>query len=105
MPAVPAVVTSKRKRLGRRLALAWFLFSVALLVWPIFPWVGNYVYPRVFGIPWSLTWVLLVIAANFVVLLVLHRWRIVDDVEPPSTEKHERGEPPRAERAERGASE
>lgn len=64
-----------------RLAVLWFVFSTALLVWPIYPWLGNRVEPRILGLPWSLTWVLLVIAANFVVLLVLYRLRLVDDAE------------------------
>jgi len=59
----------------------WFVFSTAMLVWPIYPWLGNHVHPRLFGLPWSLLWVLLVIAANFIVLALLYRFRIVDDRE------------------------
>lgn len=63
------------------MALLWFVVSTALLVWPIHSWLGNRVEPRIGGLPWSLVWVLLVIAANFVVLLVLYRLRVVDDRE------------------------
>ena len=64
-----------------RIALAWFSLSTALLVWPLFPWLGNHVHPRVLGLPWSLVYVLLVIAANAVVLGLLVRHRILDDRE------------------------
>ena len=56
----------------------WFVFSGACLVWPIYPWLGNHVHPRVLGLPWSLVWVLLVVAANAVVLNVLYWRRLVD---------------------------
>jgi hypothetical protein len=59
----------------------WFSLSAALLVWPLYPWLGNHVHPRVFGLPWSLVYVLLVIASNFAALLVLYRLRVVDDRE------------------------
>ena len=49
----------RRSRIGARLAGLWFLVSVALLVWPVYPWLGNHVHPRVLGLPWSLVWVLL----------------------------------------------
>lgn len=68
-------------RIGTRVGVAWFVFSVLLLIWPIYPWLGDHVHPRIFGLPWSLTWVLLVIFANFVALLVLYRLRVVDDRE------------------------
>lgn len=77
MPS-PAPARSGR---GTRLAVLWFLLSTAALVWPVYPWLGNRVHPRVLGLPWSLTYVLLVIAANFGVLLLLHRLRVVDDRE------------------------
>ncbi|NVB37510.1 hypothetical protein G6O69_06675 [Pseudenhygromyxa sp. WMMC2535] len=67
---------------GTRLALLYFALSTAALVWPIYPWLGNHIEPRlVLGLPWSLTWVLLVIAANFIALVVLYRLRVVDDRE------------------------
>lgn len=77
MPAGP----DRRSRIGTGLGVAWFVISTALLVWPIYPWLGNRVHPRVLGLPWSLVWVLLVIAANFAVLLLLYRLRVVDDRE------------------------
>ena len=74
-PAAP------RRSLGPRLAVAWFVLSTALLVWPVYPWLGNHVHPRVLGLPWSLVYVLLVSAANFTALLVLYRLRLIDDRE------------------------
>jgi hypothetical protein len=74
-----------------QVAALWFVFSTALLVWPIYPWVGNHVHPRVLGLPWSLVWVLLVIATNAVVLNVLYRRRLVDDreLDEPEPEAHD----------------
>jgi MFS family permease len=71
-----------RRRRGPLLAVLWFVLSAAMLVWPVYPWLGNHVHPRVLGLPWSLVYVLLVIAANFVALLVLYHLRVVDDREP-----------------------
>jgi hypothetical protein len=73
--------SAPRRPLGPRLAVAWFLLSTAALVWPIYPWLGNHVHPRVLGLPWSLVYVLLVIALNFAALLLLYHRRVVDDRE------------------------
>ena len=62
-----------------RLSLLYFALSVASLVWPIYPWLGNRIEPRILGLPFSLLWVLIVIASNFVVLVALFRARVIDD--------------------------
>jgi hypothetical protein len=80
-------MTARRHGLGPRLAVAWFVVSTAALVWPLYPWLGNHVYPRVLGLPWSLVWVLLVIVANFGALLLLYRLRVVDDREPSEDDR------------------
>lgn len=67
-----------REQIATRLALGYFAVSVAALVWPIYPWLGNHIEPRVLGLPWSLVWVLLVITANFLVLALLYRLKVVD---------------------------
>jgi hypothetical protein len=64
-----------------RLSLLYFALATASLVWPIYPWLGNHIEPRVFGLPWSLAWVLIVIVCNFVVLALLFRLRVIDDRE------------------------
>ncbi|HVI00010.1 MAG TPA: hypothetical protein VM869_14935 [Enhygromyxa sp.] len=64
-----------------RLSLLYFALATATLVWPIYPWFGNRIEPRVLGLPWSLVWVLIVIVCNFAVLLVLFRLRVIDDRE------------------------
>lgn len=56
-----------------RLAIAYFIVSTAALVAPVYPALGNHIEPRVFGLPWSLVYVLGVIAANFAVLLWMYR--------------------------------
>lgn len=75
----------RRRTLGPRLAAAWFLLSTLALVWPVYPWLGNHVEPRVLGLPWSLVYVLLVIAANFGALALLYRFHVVDDRELDET--------------------
>jgi hypothetical protein len=64
-----------------RLSLLYFALATATLIWPIYPWVGNHIEPRVFGLPWSLVWVLIVIVCNFAVLAVLFHLRVIDDRE------------------------
>ena len=56
-----------------RLAIAYFIVSTGALVAPIYTSLGNHIEPRVFGLPWSLVYVLGVIAANFAVLLWMYR--------------------------------
>lgn len=53
-----------------------------LLITPVYTELGNRIEPRVAGLPWSLVWVLGVIAINFAVLVWLYRARIVDSEEP-----------------------
>lgn len=71
-----------RRGYGTWLAIAWFVGSTGLLIAPAFMTLGNHITPRVFGLPWSLVYVLGLIAANFVVLLVLYRRGVVDSEEP-----------------------
>jgi hypothetical protein len=75
--------SAPRRTRGPGLAVLWFLLSTVALVWPVYPWLGNHVHPRVLGLPWSLVYVLLVITANFAALLLLYRLRVVDDRELP----------------------
>ena len=74
---------SRLRRWAPRVAAIYFLFATAALVWPLYPWLGNHIEPRLLGLPWSLVYVLLAIASNFAVLLVLYRMRLVDDLELP----------------------
>lgn len=80
-------MSSARSRWATRLSLLYFVVATALLVWPIYPWLGNRIEPRLLGLPLSLTWVLGVIAANFVVLVLLYRLRLVDDHEEEGVER------------------
>ncbi len=69
-----------------RLGVAYFVFATALLIWPIFPALGNRIEPRVLGLPFSLVYVLAVIVANTLVLAALYRARVIDtgaDPDPP----------------------
>lgn len=71
----------ERSRLATRLALIWFVLATATLVWPIFPRWFDRIEPRVAGLPFSLVWILIVIVANFCVVALLYRLRLVDDRE------------------------
>ena len=59
-------------------ALAWFLVSTLLLVSPVFFALGNAIEPRVLGLPFSLAYVLGVVAINFAVLAGLYATRVID---------------------------
>jgi hypothetical protein len=65
------------------LAALLFVVTTAFLVWPLYPWLGNSIEPRVLGMPWSLVYVLLVIAVNAVALVTLYLTRVVDAEEHP----------------------
>ena len=75
-------MTSTRSKWGLRLSVLYFAMSAAALVWPIYPWLGNHIEPRVLGLPFSLVWVLGVIACNFGVLALLYGLRLIDAEEP-----------------------
>lgn len=74
-------VSKSRSKWALRLSLLYFGLATAMLVWPIYPWLGNRIEPRLFSLPFSLVWVLGVIAANFAVLVLLYRLRLIDDHE------------------------
>ncbi len=61
-----------RARAWTRATLAYFALATAALVWPVYPALGNHVEPRVFGLPWSLTYILLIVALNTAVLAVMY---------------------------------
>ena len=65
-----------------KLSVAYFIVALLSLIWPIFPALGNAVHPRVLGLPWSLVYVLGVVACNALVLGVLYVTGVVDAEEP-----------------------
>jgi hypothetical protein len=70
-----------RSRLAPRAAVIWFVLATATLVWPIYPMWFDRIEPRILGLPFSLAWILIIILANFAVVAVLYRLRLVDDRE------------------------
>ena len=66
-----------------KLSIAYFFVALACLVWPVFPALGNSIDPRVWGLPWSLTYVLGIVVCNALVLGALYVSKIVDAKEPP----------------------
>ncbi len=61
-----------------RAGVAYFAVATALLIWPLYPALGNRIEPRVFGLPFSLVYVLAVIVANTLVLAALYGARVID---------------------------
>jgi hypothetical protein len=74
-------VRTQQSTRATRLSLLYFALATASLIWPIYPRFGNHIEPRVLGLPWSLIWVLIVIACNFAVLALLYHLRVIDDRE------------------------
>ncbi len=66
-----------------RVAPLFFVVSTAFLVWPLYPWLGDSIEPRVLGVPWSLVYVLVVIVVNAAVLTGLYMARVIDSGEGP----------------------
>lgn len=64
-----------------RLSPLFFVATTAALVWPIYPLLGDHIEPRVFGLPWSLVYVLAAIVLNTAVLAALYLTRTVDAAE------------------------
>ena len=64
-----------------RLSPLFFVASTAALVWPLYPWLGDHIEPRIFGVPWSLTYVLMIVVANTAMLSGLYLTRAVDAAE------------------------
>lgn len=67
------------------------MVATLMLVWPVFPVLGNHIEPRLFGLPWSMTYVLGIVVANFGVLVWSYRHRLVDESDSPSTEMASEG--------------
>ncbi|MBA3548891.1 MAG: hypothetical protein H0T76_20600 [Nannocystis sp.] len=60
------------------MAPLFFIAMTALLVWPLYPWLGNSIEPRVFGLPWSLVYLIGIIVIDAAALTALYLLRIVD---------------------------
>lgn len=54
-------------------ALVYFVLSTVVLIAPVYTALGNTIEPRIGGLPWSLVYVLGVIACNFAVLALMYR--------------------------------
>jgi hypothetical protein len=73
----------RRPLLLARVAPLFFIATTALLVWPLYPWLGNAIEPRVLGLPWSLSYVIGVILIDAAALTALYLLRVVDAEEDP----------------------
>lgn len=85
---VPPPAAHSPSRLVQPLAALLFVVATAFLVWPIYPWLGNSIEPRVLGLPWSLAYVLMVIAVDTTALVILYLTRAIDAAEHPEDDDH-----------------
>ena len=74
-----------------RVAPLVFVATTALLVAPLYPWLGDSIEPRVGGLPWSLVYVLLVIVVNAAALTGLYLGRVIDAGEDEAAGEDEVG--------------
>jgi hypothetical protein len=63
---------SRRRALDLAFA-AYCAVVVAALTWPVYGWAGAKVAPRLFGLPFSMGWVILWIVLTFAVLVAYER--------------------------------
>ena len=65
-------MTSQTKRVYRA-AIVFFSVVFAAMMWPIHPWFSR-IHPMVLGLPFSLVYLILLIAFSFLALLCLYLW-------------------------------
>ena len=54
------------------LLVLWVVSCLALLVWPVYARFGSSIEPFVFGLPWSLAWVVACVGLTFLAVLAYH---------------------------------
>lgn len=81
------------RRLAARLAPLFFVVMTALLVWPLYPWLGDAIEPRVLGVPWSLAYIVGVILLDAAALTALYVLRVVDSGEDSGEDAGEGAQP------------
>ena len=59
-------------RFKRGLA-CYFVIATLALIWPIYPFFSG-IHPRVFGMPFSLVWILVVLILSFSILASVYLW-------------------------------
>lgn len=71
LPQLFAPDTPRHVRRRRLIFLAVWLLAAAMVVWPLYPWLGARG-TLAFGLPFSLVWVILALAIQFTALLWLY---------------------------------
>jgi len=72
----PRFFSSKLSTTERRVygaATAWFVLAAAAMLWPLYPPFAR-VRPLVFGMPFALFWLTLILVISFLVGVALFRW-------------------------------
>ncbi len=64
----------RSRRLGLRnlLFALYVLCCVGALTWPGYDWLGNRIEPLVWGVPFSLAWIMGWVGLTFLVLVIYH---------------------------------
>ena len=81
--------TEPRKKRRRLLFAACYLLVTAMLVWPVYPLFSG-IRPLILGLPLSLAWIVLALAAGFTALVTLYLSE--KDEDDPADEKSEEAE-------------
>lgn len=71
-PCFPARLSPQRRRIYRFL-VGYFLLIFVGMIWPIYPLFGR-IRPFVFGIPFSLFYLVSLLSATFAALLAVYIW-------------------------------
>lgn len=73
----PSKTRSKRQRVKRVLAVYFVLVTLAM-IWPIYP-LASRVEPFVFGMPFSLAYLVLLLTLSFLVLLFCYLYERLEE--------------------------
>ena len=63
---------SRRPGLRNLLFALYVLCCVGALTWPGYDWLGNRIEPLVWGVPFSLAWIMGWVGLTFLVLVIYH---------------------------------
>jgi hypothetical protein len=56
-------------------ATIWFVVAAAAMLWPLYTFAAR-VHPLVFGVPFALFWLALILTISFAVGVALYRWEM-----------------------------
>ncbi len=72
---------SSKRAFVHKIVAAFFVLVLGAMMWPIYPFFSR-IHPMVFGMPFSLFYLIILIAISFLVLLGLYLWESRDSESP-----------------------